>query len=194
MVRWLLLSILLLAGCSSAGRTTPTASKEPADRGDRYGDVLFPAPDSTRSSVYLGLTNPAAPFRVSQVRSGLLVVEIFDMYCIYCQRAAPEVNRLYREIERAGLTDRIKVVGVGRKNSEIEVEVFRERYDVPFPLFPDPSLSLTGALGARKAGTPHFVVLDLREAAIVVDSHTGPFGDPKAFLHRIRNLPTRKEP
>jgi len=182
-------------GCASSGSSVPDQAKPSGDKGPDYGDVLFPAPGSEKNAENLGLKDAAESFRVHQVQAGLLVVEIFDMYCIYCQRSAPEVNRFYRTIQRAGLGDQVKLVGVGRKNSEIEVEVYQDRYKVEFPLFPDPALSVTEALGARKAGTPHFMVLDLQEGigAVLVDSNKGSFGDPEKFLERIRKHLKEKE-
>jgi hypothetical protein len=193
MARWIAVCLVLLMGCASSGPSITDQTSE--DQGPDYGNVLLPAPGSEKSAEYLGLKDATESFRILQVQAGVLVVEIFDMYCIYCQRAAPEVNRFYRTVQRAGLGDRIKLVGVGRKNSEVEVEVFRDRYEVEFPLFQDPTLSLTEALGAGKEGTPHFLVLDLQDGAgtVMVDSNKGSFGDPEKFLERIRKHLKEKE-
>jgi thiol-disulfide isomerase/thioredoxin len=193
-IRWIVF-LALVAGCARSVSSVPSADKAPEAMGTDYGNVTFPAPVSERSARYLGLKDTAEPFRVCQVSAGLVVVEIFDMYCIYCQRAAPEVNQFYREIERSGLGDRIKVVGVGRKNSEVEVDAYRERYEVEFPLFPDPRLSVTRSLGVGDRGTPHFVVLDLQDPgkAVLVDTSVGAFGNPETFLDRIRKQLRGKE-
>jgi len=194
-IRWILF-LALLAGCAPSGASV-RAGGETAKKAERsdYGKVTFPAPVSERNALYLGLKDAAEPFQVCQVKAGLVVVEIFDMYCIYCQRAAPEVNRFYGMLERSGMGDRIKVVGVGRRNSDIEVDVFRERYEVEFPLFPDPDLSVTRSMGAGDKGTPHFLVLDLQDPgkAVVVDTSVGAFGNPETFLDRIRKHIEKEE-
>jgi len=188
MTRWMMILLMVLMGCASAGPRTHDREKSGTDRGSRLGEVLFPAPASEENAQYLGLSPQAGPFRIRQVRAGVLVVEIFDLYCIYCQRAAPEVNRFYRVVQQAGLADRVKVVGVGRRNSGVEVDAFRDRYEVEFPVFADPALSVTESLESGKMGTPHFLVLDLQDGgeAVVVDSNQGSFGDPDAFLERVR--------
>jgi hypothetical protein len=191
----MILLLVLLAGCAPSGSSVRAGGETAKAEGTDFGNVTFPAPVSERNALYLGLKDAAEPFRVCQVRARLVVVEIFDMYCIYCQRAAPEVNRFYRMVERSGLGDRIKVVGVGRRNSNIEVDVYRERYEVEFPLFPDPGLSVTRSLGAGDKGTPHFLVLDLQDPgkAVVVDTSVGAFGNPETFLDRIRKHIEKEE-
>jgi hypothetical protein len=188
MKRWMVIFFALLAGCAAAENTMPGVGEAPRDLGADFGKVTLPAPASEETAEYLGLEGPKEPFQLAQVQARLLVVEIFDMYCIYCQRGAPRVNRFYREIQREGLGDQIKVIGLGRKNSGIEVDVFKERFEVEFPLFPDQDLEVTESMNVRKMGTPYFLVLELDggKKATVIDSARGVFADPQGFLEKIR--------
>jgi len=196
MKRWLVvLCVLLASGCAGTATTVPDSAEIPRDLGEDFGEVLLPAPESEATAAYLGLEGRNVPFRLAEVRARVVVVEVFDMYCVYCQRGAPRVNRFYWEIQREGLGDQIKVIGVGKKNSGIEVEVFRDTFEVAFPLFPDPEQTVTDALKAGKIGTPYFLILELNggRSATVVGSRKGVFAEPQGFLQNIRNQMREKE-
>ncbi len=195
MQRWMVFFLaLLVAGCAASERTVPVVGEAPRELGTDFGKVRLPAPVSEETAEYLGLEGREEPFRLNQVQGRVLVVEIFDMYCIYCQQGAPRVNRFYREIQREGLGDQIKIIGVGRNNSDIEVDVFKDRFKVEFPLFPDPDRGVTKSLRARKVGSPYFLVLELDgKEAIVIGSHRGVFADPQGFLEKIRKQIKKEE-
>jgi hypothetical protein len=68
------------------------------------------------------------------------------------------------------------------------VGLFRERYEVPFPILPDPELKLHSALGER--ATPHFYVVDLTQGdqGKIVISHKGPLPKLEEFMSSIKSL------
>lgn len=112
-------------------------------------------PGSEADKSYLGLSGNGS-FKIGEIKSEVLIVEIFSFYCPHCQRTASQVNDLYEEIgKRSDLNGKIKMIGVGAKNSAYEVDSYRERYRVPFPLFPDRSLEITEKLCVK--GTPTFI-------------------------------------
>ena len=66
------------------------------------------------------------------------------------------MNELYRVIQkRADLRDNVKLIGIGIQNTPYEVEHFKQKYQVPFPLFPDEDKSVYQAMG--KAKVPYFI-------------------------------------
>jgi peroxiredoxin len=139
---------LITLDSRSIGGTAP-------QRGDVLPDITIPVPQNNTDKEYLGL-KAGAFFKIPQIKAEVVLIEIFSMYCPYCQREAPEVNRLYRLIEHdQELKGRIKMIGLGTGNTKFEVEVFKKNYNVPFPLFPDEDFSLHKSFGEVR--TPYFV-------------------------------------
>ena len=97
----------------------------------------LPIPGSEGEKGYLGL-NGSGNFKIGQIKAQVVIIEVFSFYCPHCQRTAAQINDLYQMIEkRADLKGKIKMIGIGAKNSAYEVDSYKERYHVPFPLFPD---------------------------------------------------------
>ena len=53
----------------------------------------------------------------------------------------------------------MKLIGIGTGNTPYEIDLFREKYSVPFPLIPDQDMSIGRTLGVR--GTPTFIGIEL---------------------------------
>ena len=184
----MVLLAILLAGCSgTAQQTGESPEKEEAPRQIKSLDIPLPGPASEADAAYLGLEESTDAFRMDQIKAGVLVIEVFDMYCRFCQGMAPKVDEVYELNLRSGFASEVKMIGIGRMNTALEVATFKEMFKVKFPLFPDNDLSVIKALQARDEGTPHFIVIKIAPGARVEVVHrfTGAFEDPKAFYDVI---------
>ena len=80
------------------------------------------------------------------------------------------------------------MIGVGVGNSAYEVDSYRKRYNVQFPLFPDVSNDFSLQLGVK--GTPTFVGFKVNSEG--VQEHffflEGDFKDTEKFLNDIVKL------
>jgi peroxiredoxin len=150
-------------------------------------ELLLVTPESEQQRAYLGLsTQPGEQFKISDIDADILIIELFSMYCPYCQKEAPLVNELYRLMkkgENKGLT--IKIIGLGASNSQFEVEHFASTYGVNFPLFPDKDMSMYKALGGE--GTPGFVGYRLKDSSppVNVVRNSGGFYSAEEFLQDV---------
>lgn len=200
--------VLLAAGCATHQQNRPStaaeqsgmlqSAAESATVGETEGtdtlhdgqsetlsDMSFPAPIEEARKEYLGLPQSSREFKLSAVDAEVVIIEFFNMYCPHCQREAPEVNELHKRIEEGPMAGRIKMIGVGARNSQFEVDTFRKKYKVEFPLLPDPELQRFRELGLT--GTPHFLVARVEDhGARVLISHPGGFGNAEDFLHKVR--------
>ena len=57
-------------------------------------------------------------FSLPKPKDGVVIIQIFSMYCPYCQKDAPHVNKLYEKIAAdRNLKDKMRLVGIGVGNS-----------------------------------------------------------------------------
>lgn len=154
-------------------------------KSDALSAIELPVPQNPDVRSYLGISEDNS-FTIPQIKAEVVIIEIFSMYCPYCQREAPKVNKLYWAIEAdRNLKGKIKMIGIGAGNSPFEVEVFRKKYQVPFPLFPDEDFSIHKACG--KVRTPYFLGVKIKtdSSVEVFYNRLGGIQDPSQFLELI---------
>ncbi len=146
-------------------------------------DITLTVPENNKYAQYLGLTGaPGTPFTLDDIDADVLVIELFSMYCPYCQNAAPTVNELYAKMEQLKRPDfKAVLIGIGANNTELEVETFRKGFDIAFPLFADSEMSIYKALSG--AGTPTFIICKKVDGKkVIVFTKPGGFTDAQEFL------------
>ncbi len=180
----LIVATILFALCLSM-----PASPARADLavGQRFANLTFSGTISAADRTYLGLTR-TGPFTLKDIQAKYLLLEIFSDSCPHCILAAPAVNRLYRLIEgnprlwgKDGQPPVLKMMGVGFYGKRAAMEVWRIKYDVPFPLIPDPKAEVGQALDIP--GTPTYVVLDRQGQVVFLQA--GEIGSPEKFLRQV---------
>jgi len=175
---WLLAALVLVG----MGVGSVQAKVKPPAVGQAWPDVTLTTPRDVAQRAYLGL-GAVKTFKITQVKARVVVVEIYSMYCPYCQHEASNVNRLHRVIEAdPRLKGKIKLIGLAAGNSPFEVEVYRKKFQVPFPLLPDLDFAAHRLLG--KPRTPYFlgVLIGPGAKTRVIYSKLGVLGDVKTFL------------
>jgi len=194
----LLILILLAAGTALALKASEGPRSEPIAEGSVFPDLKLNGNLSAEQAAYLGLAAPGKTSRLSKIKAPFILLEVFSMYCPHCQREAPAMNDLYNLVARRGLAGQIKVLGLGAGNSLAEVEIFRAKYGLLFPLFADPGLTAHQAVGG--VGTPYFylVARDKKTGALTVKlGRLGRMDSPEQFLDdlaRAAGLPPSTSP
>lgn len=148
----------------------------------------LPIPKNESEKNYLGVSG-TKNFKITQINSPVLIIEVFSLYCPHCQRSAPFVNDFFQIIQRrTDLKEKIKIIGIGAMNSAYEVNVFKSKYKIPFPLFPDPDGDIARMLGVT--GTPTFIgaTINNKGAAERFYFRTVELSDASGFLSEILKL------
>ncbi|MFH2046273.1 MAG: TlpA disulfide reductase family protein [Pseudomonadota bacterium] len=150
-----------------------------------FPEFQLPAPSSKAEKKYLGLSDNM-DFNIGQIKAKVLIIEFFSFYCPHCQRAASKVNEVYKKIEQqTALKEEIKIIGIGVANSNYEINSFKEKYKVPFPLFSDKSTQIFNLLHAK--ATPTFIGIKLNKNGPNEQFYfkEGGFEDSQKFLDEI---------
>jgi thiol-disulfide isomerase/thioredoxin len=183
----------ILACLAIAVFSGPAGAKTFHVNGAALAGIQLPIPENNAEKEYLGLSGKGT-FSLSQLKEATLVIEVFSMYCPHCQHEAPVVNQLHRMIEKdASLKKDVKLVGIGIGNTPFEVEVFRKKYRVLFPLFPDDSFQIQ-KVSKDRFRTPTFIVaqIDPRFGLKILDVHVGPIKDLNKYLESVKKLAAGK--
>lgn len=171
-----------------AATASVAASTEPPPVGGFFPEVKLPTPADSGDIKYLGISG-AGTFSVDQIKAQAVVIQIFSMYCPYCQKDAPNVNRLFGLMENnPELKGKIKIIGIGAGNTPFEVATFKKKYKVEFPLIPDGDFKIYKVIGEVR--TPYFIVVKLSnpKKLEVVYSRLGAHENVETFLTEIVKL------
>ena len=93
------------------------------------------------------------------------------------------MNELHRAIQsNRNFKNKVKLIGIGTGNSDFEVNFFRKKYEVDFPLFPDENLSIHKILGELR--TPYYIGVQINRDGSdqVFYSKLGGFTNANKFL------------
>jgi peroxiredoxin len=183
MKRKLIVSVIVMITLCTA-IIIGAAENSPPKEGNPFPEIELLKPVNPVELKYLGLSGSGS-FKINQIKAEAVIIEIFSMYCPYCQGEAPNMNNLYTLIEKdPALRNNIKIMGVGINNSLFETDIFKKKYKVEFPLIPDGDFKLHKIIGEVR--TPYFIVVKLKgEKTEVIYSRLGALGDNKVFLDKI---------
>jgi len=146
----------------------------------------FQAPDNPADRSYLGITNKPL-FSLSDLKGKVILMELFSMYCPICQAEAPVINTVFKFLnEKPELASAVIMLGIGTGNTPFEVDVYRKKYQVPFPLVPDDKMTFRKAY-PEEIRTPTFLLAKIDEQGNVnvLFRHVGQMKDPQLYVEAV---------
>jgi len=183
------LVFLLLPIMSVLSPVLPALSAEPPAVKEILPQITLPVPDSEEYRGYLGLKqSPGETFTLNDIDADVLLIELFSMYCPFCQEEAENVNALFETMYDFSKPEfSVKIIGLGANNSAFEVDHFRNTYGVRFPLFPDQDMSMYNALDGK--GTPTFIACkkEADNSCTIIHRLSGGFYQPDEFFKELLN-------
>jgi peroxiredoxin len=174
--------VFLIVACTSV--FLPSSGAFCADLGEKESPVqfAFPSPDSAQTQTYLGL-DEMKPFKVSDIRAKIVVIEIMSGLCRACQANAPIMNDIYKTIQAdSGLAD-VKVIAIAIADDKTSVETFKKQFNTPFPILLDENREIMRAMSVKDAPTTMVVST---EDAKVLFTHAGVIPDADAFVKQVK--------
>ena len=157
--------------------------------GDPFPQIALKAPEDPKDVAYLGIPEYKS-FTLTDIPADLVLVEIMNVYCVSCWKQVPVYNELYDLIESKPETKgRIKMLGFGVGNKDWEVKYFREQFEVPFPVIPDPDFVIHEAIGGSRTPFSIFVRQDpAQKAGVVGGTHLGVIHEYEELFKNMQSL------
>jgi len=147
--------------------------------------VALSVPKASNHQEYLGVSGSGS-FKIPDIKADVVIVEIFGVTCSHCQKAAPSLNKLYEDIENSTVAKgRVKLIGIGAGNDIYEVNYFKKKHKIEFPLFDDEDYAIHGKIG--EPGTPYFICVRIDDGGAnrIFFTHAGGFKRSADFLDKV---------
>jgi peroxiredoxin len=161
-----------------------------ADSAERLPAAKFtlPAPDSVQAQKYLGL-NAMEPFGISDIKATLVVVEFMSALCPHCHANAPIMNNLYKTIQGDSRLADVKVIAIAVGNEKAEVEAYKKKFKVPFPVLLDEDCAISASM--EGVATPTTMIISTENGKVLF-TNVGVIQDPDRFLKQLKSLHKKK--
>lgn len=180
--QFLTISLVLATSCLA----------EPLVRGSVIPDISA-APLIIQSDyAVLGLPQDSGPVRLKEIKGDILIIELFNRYCMSCLKQAAELQRFYTDIGNAGLDGRIKVLAIGIGNSAPDLISYKKVVPFSYPAAPDQSFDFYYGIGDIDSAPTTLFLRRKGDSWVVADGHTGIHGAIE-MLARARILLEKRE-
>jgi len=135
-----------------------------------------------KDATTLGLESNV-PFTLQDIDAEYILIEVIGIYCPICHEQAPALTKLYKQLKRARLDSKIKMLGIAAGGTPMEVEYIRGT-DCVYPVAHDTNYEIYNAFSEPM--TPFTMIVD--KQGKVLYAHLGIIPDINAFFKEIKAL------
>ncbi len=151
-----------------------------------FPELTFEYQLRKEEQTYLGIHGKKV-YRLNEIKASLLLIEFLNIYCVNCVKQAPLLNEVYSHIQNdKDLKENVKIIGIAAGNNINEVKFFKDRFEIPYPIFPDPNFSAHEAVGAPRTPFMIWVRKGKDGKGIVVSTHLGVIDSSDKILEEIK--------
>ena len=172
------IGILWLLSCIG-----PAAAGSLPEKGGKLPDFVLQAPENQAHRKYLEISTPT--FRISDISTRLVLIEVIGIYCPQCYRQAPVFNSLYHRIESGNLKGKVKMLGIAAGGNHREIQYLHDQKQYVFPIAPDLSFDIHKQLGEPR--TPFTMIVNPSDGKILF-THMGVIEKADALWKTITEL------
>ncbi len=157
--------------------------------GELFPGVVLKTPGDFKDRVYLEMLGKES-FAIKEIKAKVILVEIMNVYCASCQNLVPIYNKLFALIQSTPETKKgIKMIGIAAGNNDQEVKIFRDHFQVPYPIIPDPKYVMHEAIGGSPTPFSIFVRREAkRKDVLVAGTHLGFDEHYKELFQQLKRL------
>jgi peroxiredoxin len=128
-----------------------------------------------------------APIALDDLRGRVVLVNFWATWCKPCEDEMPAMENLYRALKKGGF----ELIAVAVDESRDDVEAFRERLGITFPILLDPDQKVARAY--QTTGFPESILLD--DDGVIVERYVGPREwDHPDYVERVQRLIEASKP
>ena len=169
--------IFLFSAFSNAENSKP----EP---GKKLVSLTLPVPRDSLGRKALGLNDKLTDFKISDLKTDLVLMEVIGVYCPQCFKQAPDFNKLYERLNKGKMKGRAAMFALAAGGTDPEIEDLVKSGQYIFPVVSDEKFELHKLLGEPK--TP-FTVL-CRPDGTILYTHLGIITDIDSFYAEIKGF------
>jgi hypothetical protein len=173
--------------CLLTALATPLWAATPKPGDQLPASLSLSAPPNAQDRKTLGITE-APVFKLAEIKTPLLIVEVIGVYCPLCHIQAPLFEKLFSRMSQdSELSGKVAMLGLAAGATKEEVEYLRDSNAYAYPIAFDPEYVAHKQLGEPK--TPFTMILDAKGR--VLFAHLGVIEDMDAFYAQILGFAKR---
>ena len=154
-----------------------SAAPRPLGTSQYFPNFVFTDALSRDEQAYLGIS-ARKNFSIKNIRSTVIIMEMFNTYCTICPRNVPVLNDVYSLIEDdPKLRGKIKVISIAVGNTSAEITSYKKTQGVRYPILSDSNFTLHRLLGDPRV--PYTMLIKRNR---IVHTHHGVMDSSESLL------------